>query len=388
MKKLIFDIDITGHHSEYIGHLVDYLNEKKTDETIYIFIVHPEFSLHFPDIVDKARQIKNVYWKQIKPKEFYMSKRFGTALSSFIEFKIVNSYAKELRVDHVYLLNFHSLKFPGMIFRPEYKISSILFHTFHRLKRESINEKILFYKRFYITKYCCKNPNLKSVFILNDKSTVGLMNKEFKSNQFKMLPDPIPTLRAIPNFNIYEYFGIKKNRKIFLHIGSLGNIKGTLEVLSSAKHINLDCQKNVTILLVGKARLLSDEALYTNRIKEINRDTEVQAIWNNNFVSNDIMKSLFDNCDAVLLPYKNTEFSSGILGHAAASGKTVIATGQGLIEELVSNYNLGMLLNEPTEINIAKKIMEFLLNKIVFNPSNNFVRERNPKIFSEFLLSN
>ena len=47
MKKLIFDIAITGHHTEYIGHLVDYLFENKQSDT-FVFVVHFDFSRDFP----------------------------------------------------------------------------------------------------------------------------------------------------------------------------------------------------------------------------------------------------------------------------------------------------------------------------------------------------
>lgn len=388
MKKLFYDIEITGHHSEYIGHLVDYLFKKKQNEDLYYFVVHPEFDRFFPDIATKARLIKNVTWRQIKPKEYNRSKRFGMALSSFLQYQIANRYALEMKVDHVVLLDFHTLKYSGMLFRPNYSISSILFLTFHRLKRESKRQNFEYYKRYLITKYSQKNPRLKSIYILNDQYIVGLMNKEYKTNKFKMLPDPIPNLEALSSFDIFNHYGITKNRKIFLHIGSLGHRKGTLEVLGSVKHINADYQKDITILLVGKASIPSDEQLFVNKIAEINSTTEVQVIWDNNFVPNSKMKSIFDNSDAVLLPYKNAEFSSGILGHAAVSKKTVIATGQGLIKELVLKYNLGILLDEPNEINIAKKITELLHTKNQFIGSNDFVREHSPEIFAKILLSN
>lgn len=60
MKKLFFDIQITGHHTEYINHLVDYLliNNNLNDE--YFFVVHPDFSKRFSGIVAKAKQLTNV----------------------------------------------------------------------------------------------------------------------------------------------------------------------------------------------------------------------------------------------------------------------------------------------------------------------------------------
>ncbi len=47
------------------------------------------------------------------------------------------------------------------------------------------------------------------------------------------------------------------------------------------------------------------------------------------------MKSYFEQTDYFLIPYKNVESSSGILGHAIAAGKPVIATDKGLIGDFV-----------------------------------------------------
>lgn len=388
MKKLIFDIDITGHHSEYIGNLVDSLELINSEECTFIFVVHPEFKNFFPKIVEKAYRVKCIRWEQIRKKDYTKSKKYGTVLSSFIEYSIVNSYARKFKVDQVLLLNFHSLKFPGMIFRPKYKIRSILFHTFHRLSKKTLIDKFQYYKRYYIIKYCAKNKNLIDIFILNDQKTVNLLNIEFKTNQFKLLPDPIPNLVPKLNFDINDYYNIPNGRKVFLHIGSLGYVKGTLEVFNAAKHIDIKYQENITLLVVGKARSKADEELFFSSVQKARDNTNVQVIWDNNFVPNNMMKSLFDDCDVVLLPYKNTEFSSGILGHAAMSRKPVIATGRGLIKELVVDYNLGVLLEEPTDRCIAKKIMEFVQNEYEYRGLDNFVKERNPKIFSKILLSN
>lgn len=387
MKKLVFDIGITGHHSEYINHLIDYLGENNKKDNIYYFIVHPEFSTHFPEIVRKARLIHNINWLQINQRTYKISRKYGTVMSSFIEFYIANGYARRLKADHLYLLNFHSMKFAGMIWRPKYKISTILFHTFSRLKKDSLSDKFQYFKRYLILRFCCKNPNLSNVFILNDLQTVVSKNKTFNTNCFKMMPDPIPKLKASIKFDLYDYFGISKQRKIFLHIGSLGSIKGTMEVLKSALLLEKEHQKKVTFLLVGKARVTSDERLFLNLINSIRQQSEVEVSWHNKFVSNEIMKSTFNNCDCVLLPYKNTEFSSGILGHSAASGKPVIATGKGLIKELVTEYKLGQLLKEPKDIYIAKEIVSFLNKKDYRYNFAKFIEDRTPERFAEILFT-
>jgi hypothetical protein len=68
MRKLLYDIQVTGHHSEYINHLVDYICDNP-DEHTYIFVLHPEFPLKFKEITAKAAKAENIVWLPISWKE-------------------------------------------------------------------------------------------------------------------------------------------------------------------------------------------------------------------------------------------------------------------------------------------------------------------------------
>ena len=387
MKKLVFDTAITGHHSEYIGHLIDYLFEVNQIQTEYYFVVHPNFSNTFPKIFDKASKVKNVHWRPISDSELRRIEGKNGVWSSLMAFRTMDTYAKKLEVNHVIALDFHPVKYGSIFYTPSYTISSILFLLFHRLDKTNKNQKIEYYKRYFFSKWNSANKQLKKIFILNDLDAVAFMNKEFNTNCFTMLPDPIPKLKPLENFNIYEYYEIGQERNIFLHIGALGDRKGTREVIETAKYLSKANQKKIAILLAGKASKVEDEELYLELIETLKKNTEVQIIWDNQFVPNQMMKSLFDQCDTVLLPYKNAEFSSGILGHAAAANKRVIATNAGLIRELVVKYRLGELLNEPTSREIAKKMTQLLNEKFNTTGQSSFVKEHSPMTFAKLILN-
>ena len=387
MKKLIFDIAITGHHSEYIGHLVDYLYDKNAFEFKYNFVIHPAFANTFPKIFNKANKIENVEWSPISNDELLQIESKNGVLASIITMKIMDNYAKKYSADEVIVMDFHPIKYGSLFYTPPYKMSSILFLLFHRLEKKTWKEKLEYFKRYYITKWSSANKKLEKIFILNDSDAVAFMNKEFKTNCFKMLPDPIPKLKPLENFNIYEYYEIGQERNIFLHIGALGDRKGTRDVIEAAKYLSKASQKKVAILLAGKASKVEEEELYLRLIETLKKNTDVQIIWENQFVPNQMMKSLFDQCDTVLLPYKNAEFSSGILGHAAAANKRVIATNAGLIRELVNTYQLGELLDEPTAEQLAKKITKLLHENFEAEGQNKFVNEHSPKAFAGLILN-
>jgi hypothetical protein len=67
------------------------------------------------------------------------------------------------------------------------------------------------------------------------------------------------------------------------------------------------------------------------------------TVWIDKFISNELMRNLFDQCFCVLLHYKMPEASSGIYGHAVAAGKRIIGNAQGLLGEILNNYELGII---------------------------------------------
>ena len=388
MKKLIFDIEITGHHAEYISHLIDHIyNNKDTNE--YFFIVNSNFTSKFPIISGKVKSIKNINFIEIELEELRSLQQLGVFKKSFVEFRLMNYYALKFNVNHVCLLYFNTFQLACFFFRTQYTISGILFFQFYRMNKNTFNDKLKYYRKYLTTKMYSMNPKIQKIHILNDQNSVDFFNKEFKNGLFEMLPDPIPNLKPLDGFDIYSHYNIDKKRKIFLHIGSLGERKGTFEVIESALNIPLKNQREVTILLVGCVLNKEDEEIVLNKIEESNIKSNVTIIWDNQFVSNSMMKSLFDQCFSVLMPYKNTEGSSGILGHAISAQKQVIATGKGLLKELIEENNLGLLIAEVTPVLISEKILLMLTRQLKVNgKSSELLSSHSASIFSKKILLN
>lgn len=385
MRKLFFDIQITGHHSEYISHLIDYLfiNNNLTDE--YFFVVHPEFSERFPEIALKAKKLKNIVWIEIGIEEFNKSQRGSLIRSSFSLYKIMDSYAKQYKVDHVILLYFNTFQLSCIFYRSHYSISGILFLQFYRMNKNKIADKLKYYRKYLITKLYTLNNKIDTIFVLNDQKTVNYLNNEFRTSQFKMLPDPVPILSPIPGFDIYEHYNIDRNRKIFLHIGSLGDRKGTFEIIEAVKYIQDDMQNEIAILLVGKANE-HETQLLSLKLKKVIDESKITVLWDKQFVSSETMKSLFDQCFAVLIPYKNAEASSGILGHAAAANKAVIAPKSGLLKDIIEDYNLGVLIDRVESNLIADAIESLADSNYSLNKNQDFIGLHTTDIFVKKLL--
>lgn len=387
MKKLFYNLRITGHHSEYISHLIDYLYSNK-DENQYFFVLHPEFSNKFPLIAEKAERIKSVTWILATVEECKEIETGWMFKKTFSEYKLMNRYAMVYKVDWVCLLYFNTFQLACVFCRPPYMISGILFLQFFRMEKIGLKEKAKYYRKYLTTLGYSINPKIKTVFILNDKKAVEYFNKEFNTVIFRMLPDPIPQLVRLGNFDIYKYYNIEKGRKIFLHIGGLSDRKGTFEIMDAAQFISFENQTNVTILLIGKAVNEITEETILEKLKHLINKTRVQIVWDNQFISNSMMKSIFEQCDVVLIPYKNTETSSGILGHAIAANKFVIATGKGLIKELIEENDFGLLIESVTPVEIASKIEYYLPMKLNNNFSPQFLASHTPNEFANLIILN
>ena len=64
MNILIYETEITGHHSEFISHLVNYICKSTTDD-FFTFIVNPRFSFTFPVLAEKIKNHTNIQFIEI-----------------------------------------------------------------------------------------------------------------------------------------------------------------------------------------------------------------------------------------------------------------------------------------------------------------------------------
>lgn len=386
MKLLFFDIEITGHHSEYIRHLVHYIDkEQSLVKDLFIFVVHPDFCTRFVDITSVVERSSNIRFVSIKEEELLHFERKPLLKKSLYVNKLLKRYGKQIKPDAAFLLSINMFQL-GLLFNfSSIPLYGILFKQFSRLEKSKRFDYTYFRKNLQ-TFLLSSKKNLKRVFILNDEYSANTLNKAFSTKIFRALPDPIPNFTPLPQFDIYAEYNIPRERKICLHIGSLSKRKGTIETIKSIGMLRKEHLEQTHLLLVGRAK-----PDFATEIEECIDKLNVKnhITWDNEFVSNEKMKSLFDGVSCVVMPYYNSEASSGILGHAAASGKPVIATGKGLLRELITDYKLGYLIDVVTPNNIAGEIQFIINSEEGFRDSNlskEFVRTRRPEHFASLII--
>ena len=60
MNYLFYDIQISGHHTEYINHILEYVLGLNNPKNHYYFVVHQNFKKTHNHISHKAENKKNI----------------------------------------------------------------------------------------------------------------------------------------------------------------------------------------------------------------------------------------------------------------------------------------------------------------------------------------
>lgn len=386
MLRIIYDSAITGHHSEYIDHLVTYIVDNEKLDEKFLFIVREDLQIKFPHIIAKSLKTDKIDWEFISNEKCDFLNALPLYKRSFIELSLVKSYATEFNVKEVILLYFNIFQLALIFKRTSFNIRGILFLQFYRMQKSTIGDKLKYYRKYFITKLFSYNSKIKAVFVLNDQKTIEFLNRKFNTSKFKMLLDPIPLYNEEKDFDVYDYYNISRDKKILLHPGAIDPRKGTYEIIEAIDLLKEKETKEFAILIVGAAKPVIEGRILKilAELKNIN----FCITFDNTFVSNERLKSLFLQSYAVLMPYKNPEASSGILGHAAMAGKWVIVPNAGLIGEIVKSYQLGVLIEKPFPACIAKGIEELSnYNERDKSLSAKFVSNHTVENFSSSLMN-
>jgi len=385
MLKIIYDSEIAGHHTEYISHLINFITNDKNNREKYIFLVPEEMQYKFPDIIKLTENYDTIKWEFIPNEQCTFLQALPLYKRSFAELKLVKAYADKFNVKEVFLLYFNIFQLALIFKRPSFEVKGILFLQFYRMQRDTILKKLKYYRKYWVTKLYCHNSKIKTVFVLNDDKTVDFLNAKFNTSKFKILFDPIPVYDAEIEFDAYKHYNIPRHKKILIHPGAIDPRKGTYEIIDAVDILGEKESEEFAILIVGKAK-----ADIENVLKEklsVLKNKQFTILFDNSFVSNMRLKSLILQSYAVLMPYKNVEASSGILGHAAINNKLVLAPNSGLIGDIIKKYKLGILIDRTTAMCIAngiENLHNYDTDEIL---AAEFVSEHTAAIFSRSLLN-
>lgn len=398
---LIYDSASSGHHTEFIEYLLQYLLDQPNETTShlkqYIFLIPAKIFTTLKDLVAQAKG--NILILPLSDEEQNridsapnMRKRVAN------EGSILRGYIQTYQINHVIFMaldSYQALVAQWAFTQPELSVSGILFMPSVRMPLNK-NSALYFIKSFLeklrdtFKHYCMSfNKNLKNVYILNDEKSASKLNQIiFWNKKFVALPDPIPIRIVSKAWILRGYYNINTERKVFLCFGSIDKRKNILNILEAVTLVPTTLHTEISLLILGKC---SDRFLQKKIIDKIDTVSKAYPLLNiildDRFLSIDEMENAFEQSDVVLIPYLGFYFSSGLLGHAAKYGKYIITSNKGVMSDLVETYHLGTTVNAQSPFSIAQALSNFIDQPKQIDFPKSFIETHNPTYFANQLLN-
>lgn len=343
MKFLIFEPQSTGHHFEYVKHELDYAIGS---EDSFVFVLANGFRDKLHDFYDKPLTDNiTLYFLTDEESEFVRIPSIMTRSRKLA--LLLRGYYRRISPDKI-ILNQLVLHIPYLLlyFTKKNLIRGIVYKIPRHRDCSTMMGRIKDNLFYWLVSSC---RAIDKIWLLNDEESAIYYNNFYRSSKFESLADPIYVTETL-NPDILDRY--KDTHKIILfHGGGMGERKGTLDIIDALKAMSEDRLKNFILILGGK---LSDNAEYKIVNEFVDSYGEKMEIeFPNSFISFEDLCSYIKVADYVLIPYKNVEQSSGILGYSAYYNKKVVGPAGGLLGHLITTYNLGLVLSSSGSNGLA-----------------------------------
>jgi glycosyltransferase involved in cell wall biosynthesis len=161
-------------------------------------------------------------------------------------------------------------------------------------------------------------------------------------------------------YQIREKLSLPQNKKILLSIGNLVEIKGHKYLVDAVNKVSKK-RKDISCIIIGRG---IEKDNLQNKIDYYYLNNTIKII---NGVKHDDVPTWMNACDLFILPSLDEGFPT-VIPEALACGKPVIASRVGGIPEIISNNNVGLLVNKRNSDELANAITSGL--SINWNSSN------------------
>lgn len=347
--KIIFDYQLNGHNIEYIHHL--YEGASLDTSTKYIFSLPEEFNevKHFM----QWPVAENIEFDLYRLSDVKSIRPIVTAWKSSL---YLRKLVKKTGAEEIILVWMMAvLPFIGYLIPKGVKVSGIVYNIYLYLwKQYGIIGKVSNVLKYW---FLTHSKNINKVFILNDNSAVCKLNRLWKTDKYRYLPDPYVPFSEDVIKDLRDELCINADKTICLHLGAMSFKKGTLTVLDIIENSDEEQLKNYAFVFAGKIYPDIKDRFYDKvaKLKE-----KVQIVVKDDFLPYETMGSMVYTCDKVILPYTRIDASSGSIAYASQFGKTVYAPNKGLLGKLVRKYGIGVVMDEFHDINsiceVSRKI--------------------------------
>lgn len=364
-KVCFFDLDISGHHLEYLHHISQHAEQLNANHIV--FIVNYGFVELYQQTFGLNLNRNIVVLELSSQDSALLNTRTGFS-KVYFKFILLRKYLKMAEgVKTCFLMQIEPLFWIFLsIFFINVNFSGILLNT-DILGDIRFKNKI---KRGFLSLSLVRNK-WKKIFLLNNIEMVNRLNQKFASKPiFFNLTDPLLdlfTLKLSQAENIHSFSG----KLTFLHPGAISDRKGTLEILQALKELPSNVSGKIEIVIAGNTAV-SYELLIKQEIKQLS-DMDIKNVYfYNKMLSLSEFDFLFKGCDYLIIPYKRNNLSSGIIAHAINYGKPVIGPRSGLMQKIIEEYGAGICIDVNSST-IAKTLTNLSTEKLKITYKN---RER------------
>lgn len=337
MRYLIYDIDVAGHHMEYLNHF--YVGASLRPNDNFDFYLSEDF-LERKHLFDwpEHENIKFHYCSSKDSKRLLHGKAWVNGILNTLRLReVIYRYRPD-----IVLVTSMTLFLPFATFLlPKFcKLRGILYSIY--LYNQDVWPKWRIFAEKLRFNLSVKSSRIEYIYILNDINSCKQLNKIYKCNVFRFLPDPIPNIDKSNVKDLRLSLGIAENSRVFLHFGGMTYRKGTMQILKAIIDGSKGDISSNTFVFAGK--VYDDIKVDFYKLIEVAKQ-KTKVIVFDEFCEYDFLNSLCYTCDFILIPYLVTNLSSGLVGYAAFWGKTIIGPKEGLISNLISVNKLGYTID-------------------------------------------
>jgi glycosyltransferase involved in cell wall biosynthesis len=214
------------------------------------------------------------------------------------------------------------------------------------------------------------NPQIDRVFLMNDARVAEKLNRSYPQRRpFAPIVDPVPAMVSRSE-TLVESKVSKSPRYTFLFLGSMAPRKRCLSVLRAMQQLTIAELAQIRLRFVGK--FSAEAADYRSEvlgfIQELQSKCPAMGITVEvRFIDFSEMNAELSAADCILAPYLGFFGSSGVLGHACRSGKSMITCEEGLLGELVRELGIGLTVNPQNSNALGNCLRTALQGELLFN---------------------
>ena len=161
--------------------------------------------------------------------------------------------------------------------------------------------------------------------------------------------------KSIPIYKAREILGIPLNKKILLSVGNLVDVKGHTYLIDAMSYV-LKKRNDVILLIVGSGVLREN---LEKKARDLGLNEKILFVGGRKHHE---IPFWMNSCDLFVLPSLSEGFPT-VIPEAMACGKPVIASRVGGVPEIISNSDVGILVNPKEPEILAVAILEMLEKK-------------------------